>query len=148
MLRTLRFLIPVLIPSWRFFDVIAPSPRIEVALLKTVRGKAVDWQAFRPRPVRLSMFDMFKRMVWNPHWNETLFLASLAERLVDDFSEHDAGEILARIRRELAQGGVDPAVAPYLQFRLVFVDREEGRIRKRVMFVSPVHSYMAEDGGR
>ena len=40
MLRTLKLLLPVLIPSWRFFDFIAPSPRIQFSLLKTELKKA------------------------------------------------------------------------------------------------------------
>ena len=30
-----KLLLPALIPSWSFFDVIAPSPRIEYALLRS-----------------------------------------------------------------------------------------------------------------
>ena len=33
MLQTVKLLLPALIPSWRFFSTIAPSPRIEFALL-------------------------------------------------------------------------------------------------------------------
>ena len=31
--KTLRLLLPVLIPSWRFFSAIAPSPRVEFVTL-------------------------------------------------------------------------------------------------------------------
>ena len=35
MRQIIRLLLPALIPSWRFFDVVAPSPRIEFVLLET-----------------------------------------------------------------------------------------------------------------
>ena len=51
MLHGLKLLLPALIPSWRFFDTIAPSPRIEYALLHDPHAAAA-WREFRPRPAR------------------------------------------------------------------------------------------------
>jgi hypothetical protein len=48
MLQTLKLLLPALIPSWRFFDTIAPSPRIEFTLLKTAQDASGAWREFRP----------------------------------------------------------------------------------------------------
>ena len=100
MLQTLKLLLPALIPSWRFFDTIAPSPRIEFALLKTARDASGRWQEFRPRPARLPISTMLKRMFWNPRWNESLFLVSCAERLMESPTEHSSQEILARIEAD------------------------------------------------
>lgn len=118
MLRPFTLLLPALIPSWRFFDVIAPSPRIEYALLpgETAPG---DWREFRPRPERVSLAAMLGRLVWNPRWNETLFLVSCAERLVDEPTAHSEDEIFRRIAADLAD-----APEPWLTFRLVFVHRD------------------------
>src|SRR6187402_3359239 len=99
MLQTIKLLLPALIPSWRFFDTIAPSPRIEFTLLQSVQGVAGDWQEFRPRPSSLAVHEMLVRMFWNPRWNETLFLVSCAERLLTAPTEHSSHEIFNRINR-------------------------------------------------
>ena len=36
-----RYVLPALIPSWRFFDYIAPSPRIEFAVVAAVDDPAM-----------------------------------------------------------------------------------------------------------
>ena len=70
MLRTLKLLLPALVPSWRFFDTIAPSPRIEYALLRNAEEppSSDDWREFRPRPARQSAIRMLGRLLWNPVW--------------------------------------------------------------------------------
>ena len=50
MLQTLKLLLPALIPSWRFFDTIAPSPRIEFTLLKTAQDAPGDWRVTYANP--------------------------------------------------------------------------------------------------
>lgn len=140
MLQTLKLLVPALIPSWRFFDTIAPSPRIEFTLLKTAQEEPAGWQEFRPRPPRLSLGSLAKRLFWNPQWNESLFLVSCAERLITNPTENSRQEILRRIRAGIEDSA--PAM-PYLQYRLVFVSRNGEEIQKEILFVSPVHG-MAE----
>lgn len=133
MLHTLKLLLPALIPSWRFFDAISPSPRIEFALLQRSDDLAKDWQEFRPRPVHLSIGGMIKRLFWNPQWNETLFLVSCAERLIENPTDHSYQEILKRIRADIKS-------APYLQYRLVFVRRDGVTLQKETLFISSVHA--------
>jgi hypothetical protein len=140
MLRTLKLLLPAIIPSWRFFDEVTPSPRIEFVLLNNAHDHPEDWREFRPRPQRLSIDEMLKRMVWNPRWNESLFLVSCAERITTDPTEHSRQEILKRIRAELVREGIDAQAAPCLQFRLVFMHRHGLQLQKEVMFISPVYS--------
>ncbi len=139
MLQTLKLLLPALIPSWRFFDTIAPSPRIEFALLQSAQDASGRWQEFRPRPARLPIGTMLKRMFWNPRWNESLFLVSCAERLMASPTEHSSQEILTRIKAELERNSIDVKATPYLQFRLVFLSREGSQIQKHVTFNSPIH---------
>ena len=141
MLQTLKLLLPALIPSWRFFDTIAPSPRIEFALLKTAQDASGRWQEFRPRPARLPISTMLKRMFWNPRWNESLFLVSCAERLMAGPTEHSSQEILTRIKAELERNSIDVKATPYLQFRLVFLSREGSQIQKHITFNSPIHRH-------
>ncbi len=141
-LHTLKLLLPALIPSWRFFDVIAPSPRIEYTLLGTADETPVNWQEFRPRPLTVPISLMLKRMFWNPRWNEQLFLMSCAERLMAHPTEHSEREILNRIGAELDEARRDVQSTPYLQFRLVFLVRQGEEIHKRVTYSSKVHHYI------
>jgi hypothetical protein len=133
MLHGFKLLLPALIPSWRFFDTIAPSPRIEYALLHDPHA-VVAWQEFRPRPACLSFGQMLLRMVWNPRWNESLYLVTCAERLMANPTAHSEREIIERIKAECAD-----ASAPWLQFRLVFVSRQGEGTRKDITFTSPVY---------
>ncbi|WP_349376656.1 hypothetical protein [Pseudophaeobacter sp.] len=117
-----------MIPSWRFFKTVAPSPRIEYRLIEA--GRVGDWQEDRPRPGHLGLGQILRRMLWNPEWNEQLYLVSCSERLIDEPSQHSVDEINLRVARLL------PAGQQELQFRLVFVSREQGQIVKLVEYES------------
>jgi hypothetical protein len=139
MLKTLTLLLPALIPSWRFFDTIGPSPRIEFTLLKGAHDVPEKWQEFRPRPAHLSLGSMLKRLFWNPRWNETLFLVSCAERLMENGAEHNAREIAERVETELEQKTVFGTEMPYFKFRLVFVQRQGMRMQQDIRFTSTAY---------
>lgn len=128
----LQLLLPALIPSWNFFDVIAPSPRIECAVTASADTAPDDWRAFRPRPARVHPGEMAARLLWNPRWNESLFLVSCAERLIDHPTAHSEDEIFTRLAADLARRS--RTVEGWLWFRLVFVAREEGAILREVLF--------------
>ena len=128
-LRPFALLLPALIPSWNFFDVIAPSPRIELARLTSPEDER-DWHEFRPRPQRATPMEMLRRLVWNPRWNETLFLVSCAERLIDHPTPHSEDEIFRRVAADLIREPGDP----WLVFRLVFVSRQGEAIEREVLF--------------
>jgi hypothetical protein len=104
-LHTIKLLLPALIPSWSFFDIISASPRIQFALLKTENETILEWREFRPRPKHQSFMQMLKRLLWNPKWNESLFLVSCAERIMEQDTQysidHSETEILKRIENEL-----------------------------------------------
>lgn len=104
--------------------------------MKTAKGKPVSWQEFRPRPERIGIVSMIKRMVWNPRWNETLFMVSCAERLMDHPTEHCRQEILTRIQAELQREGSEAA---FLQFRLVFVSRLGAENVREITYTSSVY---------
>lgn len=140
MLEALKLFLPVFIPSWRFFDVIAPSPRIEFSLLKTKQEKPTDWCEFRARPQQLSFGAMIWHMFWNPRWNESLFLVTCAERLMAEPQHTSHEEILQRIKADLKSHSVNLEARPYLQFRVIFVSRVGGELQKHVAFTSGVHS--------
>lgn len=136
MLAGLRLLLPALMPSWRFFDAVTASPRLDFALLAGPDDEAPLWHAFRPRPPHLGFAAMARRMVWNPQWNEALFLVSLAERLVTTDDPHTAShsqrELLLRVARHLdrnrKESGLPEGPLPslWLQIRLRLVQRAEG----------------------
>jgi len=113
MQNLLGLLLPALFPSWRFFAVIAPAPRIEYAF------EGGTWQTFRPKPKHSTIGQMLRRLLWNPVRNEDLYLASLAERLIVEPSLHSEAEI----ERLLAVHLVGP-----FRFRLVFATQSEEAI--------------------
>lgn len=138
MASLLSLLLPALLPSWRFFKTVEPSPRLEWALLSAPGQPAKTWQEFRPRPQRVGPMRMALRLLWNPRWNESLFLVSCAERLTDAPCDRLAAEINRRIAADLRRQPPDPGL-PYLQFRLVFHDRQEGVLVRAVTYVSEPH---------
>lgn len=142
MFKTLKLLLPALIPSWRFFDVIAPSPRIQFALMSSDNDVAKEWHEFRPRPEHLSLIQMSGRMLWNPSWNESLFLVSCAERLLQKPTQHSEDEILNRIAIGLMGDEVYASLpgATRLQFRLALVQREESAITQEIVFYSSIRA--------
>lgn len=135
-MRPLALLAPALIPSWRFFDTIAASPRVEYALLQAPDAPAEGWREFRPRPQRIPPLGVLARLFWNPLWNESLFLVSCAERLIDRPTVHSEDEIFARIAGDLPKGPDATALPEWLAFRLVFVHREGEAVTREVQFQS------------
>lgn len=141
MLQTLKLLLPAIIPSWNFFDVIAPSPRIQFSLLDNENDEPSKWHEFRPRPLKISFTRMLGRMLWNPVWNESLFMVSCAERLMEQPTQHSEDEILNRIATDLRAGNSQARIAHYVQFRLLLVRREGSQIKQELVYesrVSPV----------
>jgi hypothetical protein len=138
----LKLLLPALIPSWNFFDVIAPSPRVEYARLRSIGDAQGEWREFRPRPQRLAPREMLGRLIWNPRWNESLFLVSCAERLTDEPTAHSEDEIFKRIAADLVREP-DDAERPWLGFRLVFVSRQADAVAGEILF-QPAPRRLAE----
>ena len=143
-----RYLLPAVVPSWRFFDYIAPSPRIEFAIAAAVDDPAMRWREFRPRPAHLRVAAMLRRLLWNPVWNESLFMVSCAEKLLDKPSTRRETELLTRIAAAIARGETGERVngPTYLRFRIVVLKREGEQISRRIGFVSPAQRLDA--GGR
>lgn len=83
---------------------------------------------------------MLKRMLWNPVWNESLFLVSCAERLMEEPTTHSEDEILKRITAELQNNPTYLAEPPatHLQFRLLVIKRSGTRLHQQVVFHSRI----------
>ena len=77
---------------------------------------------------------MLLRLIWNPDWNETLFMVSCAERIEQNPTEHCIAEIRDRVR--IAAITVDAAGADLLACRLIFVQREGIELTEEITFVS------------
>jgi len=132
--RPLTLLLPALIPSWNFFDVIAPSPRVQYGLTAAAESEPQAWLEFRPRPERVSLLQMAQRLLWNPERNESLFLTSCAERLVQQPTQHSEDEIYKRIAADLATDPDTPDSTPWLWFRLVFISRDGDGLSQEVLY--------------
>ena len=145
MLKTLKLLFPALFPSWNFFDTIAPSPRIEYAVFSSDNIDSNDksfmhWHAFRPHPKHVPFPTMLKRMLWNPRWNETLFMTSCSERILanPDNTQHSEDAILKTIINDLQQ---EPSFSNTsstlcIQFRLLTLQRKNTEIIQEHVFQS------------
>ena len=146
-LHTLKLLLPALIPSWNFFDVIAPSPRIQFALLNKEDDTSHVWHEFRPRPVYISFIQMLKRMLWNPTWNESLYMVSCSERIIDKYTPHSEDEILKRIIKELKNTSENSLLvnATHLQFRLIVIQRKDDQLHEELTFLSRIQSLSMRD---
>jgi hypothetical protein len=135
-------LLPALLPSWNFFDIIAPSPRIQYTLLDSEEAQPAQWHEFRPRPASVSFVNTLKRLLWNSQWNESLFMMSCAERINEHYTQHSEDEILKRIMRELNLADDEAAktsakrIQKYLQFRLVFIEQHDNKLLQTVEFES------------
>ncbi len=134
MLNTVRLILPALFPSWNFFDVIAPSPRIEYRVLPAEKPPD-EWIAFRPRPRRTSLWTFVQRLFWNPQRNEDLFASACAERLIAEPTQHSEDEIVRLIRADVQNSSMLTS-AQELQYRLVFVYREEDRLDRETLYES------------
>ncbi len=145
----LRLLLPAIVPSWRFFDAVTASPRIDYVLLPSPDVEGEDWREFRPRAAVLTPGRMMRRLVWNPEWNENLYLVSLAERLMSRTTAatevHSERELLLRVARHLDRHGLGQGVGQggaWLRIRLRFVSRtaEDDRVAARIVYVSAPHA--------
>jgi hypothetical protein len=132
-----EYLVPALIPSWRFFDYIAAAPRI-LAVVASAGDPAPCWQELRPRPAHLLFASMLWRLFWNPLWNESLYMVSCAEKLLADPSAMRADELMTRIAAEIVRGETGDKIAGpvWLTLRIVVFKREGEQIVQQVGFVS------------
>lgn len=132
MLKTLSLILPVVLPSWRFFKTIEPSARVQW----TTADTSDCWHVFRPRPTKASITSMLVRLLWNPQWNETLYVLSCVERQYLAPNDHSIAQIRMRVAQDILHSGAAPAGARFW-FRLVFVQRVGGQLIEDIVYVSP-----------
>ena len=117
-------LAPCLFPSWRFFQEVGPSPRIEVRF----SSGSGSWQDPRPKPDRLRLWEVVLSLFHNPTGNENLFWMSLAERLVAEPTAEIEALLTARIAHGLNRTD--------FEFRVLLVSKEGSQLRRQVAFQS------------
>lgn len=128
-------LLPALMPSWRFFDAIGPSPRLDYAWVHDDTSPTI-WHTFRPRPARVGMALMVARLLWNPMQNESLYIVRCAERIVEGETDFPARELRWRLLLAERRGELVAQTAPSLRFRVRAVYREGGELLDDVVFVA------------
>jgi hypothetical protein len=130
-------LLPALIPSWRFFDTIGPSPRLEYRWLAGATTPLSQWQPFRPRPMVLSAAQQLLRLVWNPAWNETLYVMRCAERVLEGDVGFPLLELERRMRGELCVAAEKPVTAVMFEMQILAASAEGPRITYQAVYHSP-----------
>ena len=132
-------LLPALLPGWRFFDAIGPAPRIDYALL--TGGSGLDeahWQPFRPPPAHLGLPALLARLLWNPDWNESLYVLRCAERVLEGDSGFPVREIQRRVDAAARAGQLYPpgGAPPLLVFRIRAVWRKDAALIEQLAFTA------------
>lgn len=135
----LHYLFPALLPSWRFFDYIGASPRLEFCLLQHAGDTPSQWLEFRPRPRQLTLMTQLRSLLWNPRGNEALYLLSSSEKLLQRQSIAAQMEIAQRMTVAFASGEIaTTAQHRFFVFRLLEVERDGDGLHTQVSFESPV----------
>ncbi|NQY79075.1 MAG: hypothetical protein HRT47_02065 [Candidatus Caenarcaniphilales bacterium] len=134
MIKTLKLLLPILLPSWQFFKEIAPSPRIEFRLLSSP-NENINWQEFRPRPRKISLLSNILRFFYNAEWNETMYMINCAESLIIEPSQHADTEIKMRIKKYLITSG-SSLENKFLEFRIIFINRKASDLETHILYES------------
>lgn len=141
---TIQLFLPVIVPSWRFFGGIGPSPRVEYTLLQHASDVPKTWHEFRPRPPAICFWGKVRRLFLNSTWNETLYINTCAERLFLEYAWMREQEIIRRILDAYHRGNIiSDAKAQFLAFRIRMVIREHHSVTQPVVFVSQAASIHA-----
>ncbi len=129
----IKLILPVLFPSWRFFNRIGPSPRLEYGF-----GEQPSlWHEFRPRPQAVHWLTGLRRLFYNPQWNEYLFMTCCAERLLEESSQLLVDEIFARLLWAIAKGEIAvPEGEARLSFRVLIVERSATGVTRSLAYLA------------
>ena len=132
----LQHLLPVLLPSWRLFDSIGPAPMLQWA--REAHDAEPRWKAFRPLPERRTLAAVLMSLAWAPQRNETLYLASCAERLLAGPNAALERRVVEALRAA-AEAGELAGVGTRLHVRIMVSERDGATIRERQAWrASPV----------
>lgn len=133
----MALLAPALLPSWRFFDAIEPSPRLQLAAWHGRGDVEPRWHDVSLTPIRSSAGASLRRLLINSTRNDTLFLVSCCSRVLDDGRVHAQREIAIRLSAVGRATGVLVPDGPGLRFRILEVSRRAaGGLDRQVAFTS------------
>jgi len=80
---------------------------------------------------------MLWRVIWNPKWNETLFVVSCAERLLAGVNPaHSEAEILYRLKRDHTLLYPKQQGVSHIRFRLLLLSRQGQELLQEVAYMS------------
>ena len=131
--RLPALILPIVIPSWRFFDVIAPAPHIEYGWADSATSSAFAWWPFLPTPATIA-WPLRLRHLWsNAARNETLYLLACADQVCYAASARAATEIRARLERAVANGSIERQ-GLYLCLRIRTVERVGTALQETVVY--------------
>ncbi|WP_298256962.1 hypothetical protein [uncultured Litoreibacter sp.] len=131
----MSLIFPVLLPSWRFFQTVEASPRVQWAWVEPSGGSSQAWSDFRPVPQKIDPWRMLVSLFWNPMRNESLFVMSCAERIALHPTPHSIAQIRHRVRADVKQLTA-PRIKTNVQFRVVFVQGEGAGQSQETVFTS------------
>lgn len=145
----MKFLLPILFPSWRFFSSIGASPRVEFGFAADINQPPAAWMLFRRLPARVGFWRGLGRLLHNPQWNECLYVNTCAEHLFDAPSAFREQEIARILLKAIAAGDyVVPQDARFVIYRIRAVVRDEVNstvIRNEVAFVAQPLALTAQE---
>lgn len=121
-------------PSWRFFDEIAPSPRIEYRQLQGKDEKIDNWQNLSIRPEKISPYQTIFSLFHNPQWNNYLYINSCAENLMQEPSVEKEQELAKATLATIKNTNIN-----YFQFRLLFICREGQELKTYTGYISKIY---------
>jgi|GEM_PF-2373112 len=132
----LRLLLPILFPSWRFFNSIGPSPRL------MLQFDAGPWAEYCPKPARLALAERLARLFYNPHGNRVLFVHSCAVRLFDEPDARAVEAIFLALAQDLNHGALlPPSPQASLRWQVEQLQwDEQGKITASPIYTSQARS--------
>ncbi len=98
----MRLILPILFPSWRFFNSIGPSPR------NMLQFDAGPWFEYAPKPLQLGLLERLRRLIYNPLGNRVLFVQSCAVRLFDGHDSRAEENIFLILTQAIRLGSLVP----------------------------------------
>lgn len=132
----LRLLLPILFPSWRFFNSIGPSPRLMLQFDDN------DWLEFCPKPVQINVRQRLARLFYNPVGNKTLFVLSLAVRLFDEQDRTTITNINLALAQAISLGTLTPPAGnAQIRWRIEQLNWDtQGKIIASIIYTSNVQT--------
>lgn len=130
----LKFLPPIIFPSWRFFSSIGPSPRFDFGFIKYTDEQPEVWQEFSVLPEKVGFTKGVVRLLHNPEWNDRLYINTCAENLFDQYSEFREQEIARRILSILKTQEKLPEGYTYFCYRIRVITHEDKLVKDEVVF--------------